>query len=147
VIGQPTSLSLATRSLSSAAVVGSTLAFGTLLAACHAFGQTPSRLFTLLVLAPLLEEVVFRGGLQETLLRRGTGAGQANLLTAAAFSAAHSAAGAGAAVAIATLLPALAIGAVYGRQQQLRWCIALHMLMNLAWLSGAQTGLWQPFLA
>ena len=92
--------------------------------------------FMLLIAAPVLEETLFRGGVQEALLRHGKAAWAANVLTAAAFGLAHVAArGDGAAFAV--VLPALAVGVVYNRWRRLRWCVALHAAMNAAWLAGA----------
>lgn len=98
----------------------------------------PAPLATLLLVAPVLEEVVFRGGLQEALLRhlgrRRAGAVlNANLLTALAFAAAHIAARPGLLVGL-TVLPALLIGYVYQRGRRVTPCIALHALFNATWL-------------
>jgi membrane protease YdiL (CAAX protease family) len=96
------------------------------------------------VLAPVLEEVVFRHGLQATLAQRGgrgpvggRGAWLANGLTALVFALAH--------VlvqqrleAAAVVLPALAIGWVYQRTGRLGLCVALHAAMNALWLAGGQ---------
>jgi membrane protease YdiL (CAAX protease family) len=90
----------------------------------------------LLVGAPLVEEVVFRAGLQESLLRvlpqrlPRHGAGWALVLTAAAFAGAHLLVRPGW-MSAATLLPALAIGLVYGRTRRLAPCVALHAAFNL----------------
>ena len=98
----------------------------------------PAPLATLLVVAPVLEEVVFRGGLQEALLRhlgqRRAGAElNANLLTALAFAAAHIAARPGILAGL-TVLPALLIGYAYQRGRRVTPCIALHVLFNATWL-------------
>lgn len=90
--------------------------------------------FVLLLAAPLLEEAVFRAGVQEALLRRGRGLLLANAATALLFGAAHVAAR-GDAAAFAVVLPALAIGWLYERTRQLRWCVLLHAAMNAAWLA------------
>ena len=91
------------------------------------------RMAVLLVVSPLLEEAVFRAGLQEWLLRRGASLRKANVSTALAFGALH------AIVrlqwgAFAVALPALLIGHVYGRWRLLRWCVLIHAAMNGAWL-------------
>lgn len=97
------------------------------------------RLAMLLVLAPLLEETVFRAGLQEALLRRWQcRPGLANAVTAVAFGLAHAAVRADAA-AFAVALPALLIGAVYQRTGRLRHCVVLHAAMNAAWLGWSMT--------
>jgi hypothetical protein len=89
----------------------------------------------LLLLAPTLEEIVFRGGLHEWLLRRvgDPRAGVANLLTGAAFAIAHVVVRPTLA-SLLTLLPALAIGAIYQRRRRIAPCIALHIVFNGMWL-------------
>jgi membrane protease YdiL (CAAX protease family) len=96
-------------------------------------GIVPARVLVLLVLAPLVEEVVFRLGVQDSLLRRGLVAWQANALTALAFAAAHVTVR-GDPGAIAVALPALLLGIVYGRSRRVGPCVALHAAMNAAWL-------------
>lgn len=98
-------------------------------------------LAALLIFAPVAEELVFRSGLQEALLRRcGTPAmpapWMANVVTALAFAAAHLALRAGPAAAL-TVVPALACGYVYERNRRVAPCIALHALFNLIWLLAA----------
>jgi membrane protease YdiL (CAAX protease family) len=106
-----------------------------LVAALALAGHGSWRLIMLLVLAPLLEETVFRAGLQEALLRRSRQSPLlANVLTAAAFGLAHAFAR-GDAAAFAVALPALLVGAVYGRRGRLRECVVLHAAMNAAWLA------------
>lgn len=100
-------------------------------AALVAAGQ--AHIATLLVLAPLAEEIVFRAGLQEALLRRHRTARYANASTALAFAAAHVAMRPGLWAGL-TLLPALLIGAVYERHRGLGRCVALHAALNAAWL-------------
>lgn len=90
--------------------------------------------FVLLVAAPLLEEAVFRAGVQEALLRRGRALLLANAVTALLFGAAHVAVR-GEPAAFAVVLPALAIGWLYERTRRLRWCVLLHAAMNAAWLA------------
>jgi membrane protease YdiL (CAAX protease family) len=93
----------------------------------------PWPLAWLILGAPLVEEVIFRLGLQESLLRRlpARHAWAANLLTALAFAGAHLLVRPGW-LAAATLLPALAIGWTYGRQRRLAPCVLWHALFNLA---------------
>lgn len=93
-------------------------------------------LATLLILAPLAEEIVFRAGLQEALLRHAVSAWIANALTALAFAAAHLALRPGAAAAL-TVLPALACGYLYEQRRQVAPCVALHSLFNVIWLLAA----------
>lgn len=94
----------------------------------------PAPVLWFLLAAPILEELVFRAGLQEALLRRGAWPALAvNALTALAFAAAHAARQPAAAAAL-TLLPALLIGALYQHQRRVLPCIALHALFNAVWL-------------
>jgi membrane protease YdiL (CAAX protease family) len=93
----------------------------------------------LLLVAPVLEEVVFRAGLHEALLRRlpqrcAAGALRANVLTALVFAAVHLATRPGVLAAL-TLLPALLVGALYQRRRQLAPCIAVHAAFNAVWLT------------
>ncbi len=102
----------------------------------------PAPVFLLLVLAPVLEETVFRAGLQEQLLqhrspRPALGALRANLLTALAFAAAHVLLHPGL-LACLTFFPALLVGALYQRQRRLAPCIALHAAFNVIWLVWAE---------
>jgi membrane protease YdiL (CAAX protease family) len=97
-------------------------------------GADLQRVGVLLFLAPLAEEAVFRAGLQEALLRRWDAPVVCNAVTALAFGLAHVIAR-GDAFAFAVAVPALLIGAVYGRWRQLRWCVALHAGMNAVWLA------------
>ncbi len=96
-------------------------------------GMTWGTVAILLVVSPLLEESVFRAGLQEWLLRRGTSPSRANLSTALAFGALHALVRLQWA-AFAVGLPALLIGGVYGHWRVLRWCVVMHAAMNGAWL-------------
>jgi membrane protease YdiL (CAAX protease family) len=93
-----------------------------------------NRVWVLLVLAPVLEEAVFRAGLQDALLRRWNAPLAANVVTALAFGLVHAAVR-GDAAGFAVAAPALLIGAVYARWRQLRLCVALHAVMNALWLA------------
>jgi membrane protease YdiL (CAAX protease family) len=110
-------------------------------AALVAAGQGQPRLAVMLVLAPLLEEAVFRAGLQEVLLRRWHGLPLlVNAVTAAAFSLAHVIVR-GDAAAFAVVLPALLIGAIYQRTRSVTICAAVHAAMNGLWVALASRGL------
>lgn len=103
-------------------------------------GDGPPHLLTLLLLAPLLEETVFRAGLQEALLLRWqTRPRLTNAATAAVFAIAHMALR-GDVSAVSVALPALLIGEVYQRTGSLRLCVALHATMNAAWLGWSTAG-------
>lgn len=118
-------------------IVTLTIPFGTTFAGIEAL--------RLLVFAPLLEELIFRRGLQEALLRRSPpatrqGAFFANVITATLFALCHLALQPGALSAL-TLFPALAIGGLYQRTRRLTPCVAAHAAMNAAWL------VWRHFSA
>jgi membrane protease YdiL (CAAX protease family) len=102
-----------------------------------ALGVAPQGMVTqwvvLVVLAPLLEEAVFRAGLHEWLLRRGTRFWTSNLLTALVFGGVHALLRVDP-LAWATALPALMVGRVYERTRRVRWCVVLHAAMNGSWL-------------
>ena len=97
------------------------------------------RLWVLLLLAPLAEEVVFRTGLQESLLRRLRSPLAANALTALAFAAAHALAR-GDVASIVVAVPALLLGALYGQWRSAWPCVALHASMNALWLAWGHAG-------
>jgi membrane protease YdiL (CAAX protease family) len=103
--------------------------------ALAAASANPWPLFVSLLIAPALEEMVFRAGLHDGLLRGGAAPWQANLLTALAFSVAHMLLRGLSLQTVLVLLPALLIGAAYNRWQRLRICIALHMAMNALWIA------------
>ena len=98
-----------------------------------------------LVAAPLLEEIVFRWGVQDALAARLPSRLPAAvpLLAALLFAAAHVAlAGASDAPrAAATLFPAWWIGVLYRRDRALVACVAWHAAFNLAWIAALQPAL------
>lgn len=87
-----------------------------------------------LIGAPIVEEIIFRLGLQSELMSRlgPRLAGLANALTALVFSLAHGLSQSSP-WAWMTLLPALAIGCVYARSRRLAPCVALHATCNAIW--------------
>ncbi len=94
-----------------------------------------------LLLAPLLEEAVFRLGVQDALVARlrPDRHAWAPWLTAALFAIAHVALAPDSndvLRAAATFVPALLIGVLYRRTGTLAPCIALHAAFNLVWLTG-----------
>ncbi len=95
-------------------------------------------LLPLLVAAPLLEELVFRGGLQEQLLER-LSPGAANAFTALAFALAHGLTRSWW-LAAAVLLPAGALGWLYQRERRVAPCVAAHAAMNLVWIGLSAAG-------
>ena len=88
----------------------------------------------LLAGAPVVEEVIFRLGLQQELLTRLKSAPVANALTALVFALAHGLSQ-GTGQSLLTLLPALALGSVYQRSRRVAPCIALHAAFNAIWLA------------
>lgn len=90
--------------------------------------------FSALVIAPLLEEIVFRAGLHEIMLRNFRTRAAANVLTALCFALAHIAVRSDPSSALVAL-PALAIGWLYERTRRVRDCVTLHAAMNLLWLA------------
>lgn len=102
------------------------------------FGQPPvvapsGSVIWLLAGAPVVEEVIFRLGLQQELMTHLRSAAAANASTALAFAAAHGLSQ-GTLQSLLTLLPALAIGRVYQHSRRLTPCIALHAAFNAIWL-------------
>jgi len=92
----------------------------------------------LLMAAAVLEEVIFRGGLQ-TWLRmhdngrvRWAGLTRANVITALVFGLAHGLLRTWALVPI-TLLVGLGLGALYDARQRLVPCVLLHAGLNGLW--------------
>ncbi|MBL6751850.1 MAG: JDVT-CTERM system CAAX-type protease [Nevskia sp.] len=107
-------------------------------------GALPAHpLLAALLAAALLEEIVFRGGVQEALLRLADAHGAlrgrarwpaaANLSTALLFALAHGIVRSWA-LAAAVLPAALALGWLYQRTRRLWPCIAAHAAMNALWL-------------
>ena len=93
----------------------------------------PEAILWFVLIAPVLEEIVFRGGLQEWLLRHdGRALGplsRANLLASLVFAGCHLAVHPPA-WAAAVFLPSLVLGRVYERGRRLAAPIVLHALYN-----------------
>lgn len=130
------------RLLAAAALAGPPGAAVAVLAGGSARADGGAALAVLLVVAPVLEETVFRGGLQAWLARQPIGrrhvvAGLdgAVLIASLAFGALHLLRG-GPLLALAVLPPALVLGLVYRRCGTLGAPIALHAWYN-ACLLGA----------
>jgi membrane protease YdiL (CAAX protease family) len=88
----------------------------------------------LLVFAPAVEELLFRAGMQETLLRRGLRPLAANLMATLAFALLHGLLRSWP-LALAVVLPSLALGRVYQANRRLAPVVALHAAMNLMWVA------------
>jgi membrane protease YdiL (CAAX protease family) len=88
----------------------------------------------LLLWAPIAEEVLFRWGLQEALLRWWpTRAGVITLGSAALFAASH-ALTRDAAWGALYLVPGLVLALLYTARRSLTYCVLLHAAMNAAYL-------------
>ncbi|MBX3603697.1 MAG: JDVT-CTERM system CAAX-type protease [Piscinibacter sp.] len=105
----------------------------------------PLRVLVLLAVAPLAEEAVLRAGLHEALLRRRMRAVAANIACAIAFGLVHALVR-GDLAALAVALPALLVGAVYGRTRRLRNAVLLHAVLNAAWLAAVLADVLPRFL-
>jgi membrane protease YdiL (CAAX protease family) len=88
----------------------------------------------LLVFAPVVEELLFRAGLQEKLLRRGLRPLAANLIATLAFALLHGLMRSWP-LALAVVLPSLVLGRVYQANRRLAPVVALHAAMNLFWVA------------
>ncbi|MBH03553.1 MAG: hypothetical protein CMP08_05450 [Xanthomonadales bacterium] len=93
------------------------------------------------VAAPVIEEIVFRGGLQSLLARNRTlrlahvgPIGAANALASVGFAAGHVVMRDSMAVAL-VFLPSLVLGWLYDRCGRLGPVIGVHASYNLAWLT------------
>lgn len=98
----------------------------------------PNWLVTWLLMAPVCEELFFRGVLHEALLRAAAWRA-ANVAVALAFGALH-AWSRDAWTGVAVVLPALCIGRLYERERRVVAAAALHASFNLAWLAWSQPG-------
>jgi membrane protease YdiL (CAAX protease family) len=96
--------------------------------------ESAQRLLVLLLAAPLIEEAVFRAGVQEFLIRARLRASVCVGATASAFAAVHVVAR-HELTAIVILVPGILLGLLYQRTRSVWACAALHAVMNAAWLS------------
>lgn len=83
-------------------------------------------------LSAALEEVIFRAGLQEAMLRAAWPLPLCNVITALGFALAHGLTRSWL-LAAAVLPTALLIGSLYGRQRRVWPCVMTHASLNLAW--------------
>lgn len=104
------------------------------------------QVLALLLASAVLEEVIFRLGIHESLLQRfefsraasvviGVRVSVANAITASLFALAHALFRSWT-LGLAVVPAALALGWVYERYRRVWPCIALHALMNLGWFVG-----------
>ena len=102
----------------------------------HALTSHMAQIAKSLIVAPLIEELFFRGVVQSRLRAHGGFWGRpwvAIGVTAACFALAHLAT-ASAGHAALVIAPALAIGCVYERTHSIPLCIALHSAANAIWI-------------
>lgn len=118
-----------------AAVLPIVLLAAGLIAASVALDVPAWRALVLLLVAPVAEEIVFRAGVQDEMLRRGLAPWVANFGTGVAFTAAHLLLLGVQPQTALVILPALLIGAAYNRTRSLRICMALHMSFNALWIA------------
>ena len=109
--------------------------------ASAALGNAYWQLWVLFMFAPLTEEIVFRLGLHEAMLSCGMGRGASNLAVALIFAGVHVFLR-GELHALLVVIPAIAIGVVYGRWRMLFPCVVLHALMNGSWFVFSASELW-----
>ena len=76
----------------------------------------PPGVAVLLVVAPLLEELLFRGDIQEALLRRGVGSLAANMVATLALAVLHAVTRSWP-LAVAVVVPSIVLGLVYQRNR------------------------------
>jgi membrane protease YdiL (CAAX protease family) len=90
-------------------------------------------MLVLLICAPVLEETVFRAGLQDLLMRARQHPAVCVGTSALIFTTAHALVRPEL-MTMTVLLPGLLLGLIYQRTRSLRTCIALHAAMNACWL-------------
>jgi uncharacterized protein len=109
---------------------------GTAVAALHVSGLQPQECFDarfhfkLLLWGPVVEELVFRAGLQKLLMRKVEHSFVAIGITSVVFSLMHYGLS-GNLESLAVFVPSVALGWVYQRTGSLLWTIALHIAFNL----------------
>jgi membrane protease YdiL (CAAX protease family) len=109
-------------------------AFAAAAAATAEHAASTARVLVLLVAAPLLEEAIFRAGLQEWMIRSRHSAARCIGVTAVVFAAAHALARPEA-MTLTLLLPGVLLGMLYQRTRSVVACAALHAAMNGFWLA------------
>lgn len=86
--------------------------------------------FKLLLWGPVVEELVFRAGLQQWLSRKWHSNEWANFASSCVFSLLHYQM-TQQVMALWVFVPSMLLGALYGKTQSLVWAIALHIVFNL----------------
>jgi uncharacterized protein len=89
--------------------------------------------FKLLLWGPVVEELVFRAGLQKWLIRQTVSPHLANGITSSVFALMHYALSANP-TSLAVFFPSIALGWIYQKTNSLAWAIGLHVFFNLLFL-------------
>lgn len=89
--------------------------------------------FKLLLWGPVVEELVFRAGLQKWLIRQRVHPHLANGMASTVFALMHYALSANPA-SLAVFIPSIALGWIYQKTNSLAWAIGLHVFFNLLFL-------------
>jgi uncharacterized protein len=89
--------------------------------------------FKLLLWGPIVEELVFRAGLQKWLVQKTARMLVANCITSTVFALMHYALS-GNVASLAVFLPSLALGWAYQKTNAIAWAMGLHILFNLVFL-------------
>jgi membrane protease YdiL (CAAX protease family) len=90
-------------------------------------------LFKLLLWGPIVEEIVFRAGLQRRLMGSFPNSWVPNGIASVAFALMHYLFS-GSLASLAVFAPSLALGWLYQRSDRLTWTVALHIGFNLIFL-------------
>jgi membrane protease YdiL (CAAX protease family) len=89
--------------------------------------------FKLLLWGPVVEELVFRAGLQKWLTQKTASPLVANSVTSAVFALVHYVIS-GNPASLAVFMPSLALGWAYQKTNSIVWTTGMHMLFNLVFL-------------
>lgn len=89
--------------------------------------------FKLLLWGPVVEELVFRAGLQKWLVQKTTRVHVSNCISSTVFALMHYGIS-GNLLSLAVFLPSLALGWAYQTTNSIAWAMGLHMLFNLVFL-------------
>lgn len=102
--------------------------------------RSADTVWLLLIASPLIEEVVFRWGVQDGLASFGASPLLALVGSGVVFAAVHGLSRSWL-LAAGVLIPALALAALYRWTGRLLPCVAAHAAANAAWLALASKGL------
>jgi membrane protease YdiL (CAAX protease family) len=97
--------------------------------------------FKLLLWGPIVEELIFRAGLQQWLSRKWRSKLWANVVSSCVFSLLHSLT-TGQLIALWVFVPSILLGAFYSKSQSVILTIFLHAFFNLIYVLWACPILW-----